>query len=117
MVTVSPAEGDAGRDTVIPPDVVFTGYALPATAVKFVVCTACQESAAVAQTPSPRRNVEEEGVPVALISAITTAPAAIAGVVTAFAAIAADVTAFAAIASAVTTPVPSCVGFSGVEGG
>jgi hypothetical protein len=37
-----PADGLAGSVTVIAADVVLTGYALPATAVKDAVCTDCQ---------------------------------------------------------------------------
>jgi hypothetical protein len=37
-----PADGLAGSVTVIAADVVLTGYARPATAVKDAVCTVCQ---------------------------------------------------------------------------
>jgi hypothetical protein len=55
-----PADGLAGSVTVIAADVVLTGYALPATAVKDAVWTDCQEMpplAGVAQVPSPRQKV------------------------------------------------------------
>src|SRR6056300_1418226 len=52
--TSSPNVGDAGRVTVMAPDVVFTKYPSPATAVKLDVFSVCQDVPAEISVVSPK---------------------------------------------------------------
>src|SRR5210317_2588982 len=52
--TSSPKLGEAGRVTVMAPEVVFTKYPSPATAVKLVVFSVCQDVPAEISVVSPK---------------------------------------------------------------